>query len=340
LKKVKVQDAVGMILCHDLTKIVPGEFKGCAFKKGHVIKEKDIPELLKLGKENIFVWEHKEGMLHEDEAALRIARAVAGEGIGLSEPSEGKINLAAKLKGLLKIDVERLNRINSIEHIMCATIHENQVVCEGQLLAGTRVIPLVIEEERIRFVEAICNANPIINIRPIDAKKVGIVSTGSEIYHGRIKDRFGPVVKDKVEKYNCQVLGQTIVDDKVEMILKAINEYLVLGADMVIITGGMSVDPDDLTPLAIRSTGAHIVSYGAPVLPGAMFLLAYLDGKTPIMGLPGCVMYSKTTVFDLVLPRVLAGEILSKNDLSRLGHGGLCTTCPSCTFPACSFGKG
>ncbi|WP_028308672.1 molybdopterin-binding protein [Desulfitibacter alkalitolerans] len=340
MKKVKVQDAVGMILCHDLTKIVPGEFKGCAFKKGHVIREEDIPELLKLGKENIFVWEHKEGMLHEDEAALRIARAVAGERIGLSEPSEGKINLVAKVKGILKIDVERLNRINSIEHIMCATIHENQVVDENQLLAGTRVIPLVIEEERIRFVEAVCNSNPIINIRPISSKKVGIVSTGSEIYHGRIKDRFGPVVKDKVERYNCQVLGQTIVDDKVEMILKAINEYLVLGADMVIVTGGMSVDPDDLTPLAIRSTGAHIVSYGAPVLPGAMFLLAYLHGKTPIMGLPGCVMYSKTTVFDLILPRVLAGEILSKNDLSRLGHGGLCTTCPSCTFPACSFGKG
>lgn len=338
MKKVRVQDAVGMVLCHDMTKIVPGEFKGCAFKKGHIIVEDDIPELLKLGKENIFVWENKEGMLHEDEAALRIAKAVAGKGIYFSEPSEGKINLMAKEMGLLKIDVERLNRINSIEQIMCATIHENQVVNENQLIAGTRVIPLVVEEERIRFVEAICDTKPVINIRPIKPKKVGIVSTGSEIYYGRIKDKFGPVVKSKVERFNCQVLGQTIVDDKVEMIIKAIKDFLKIGADMVIITGGMSVDPDDLTPLAIRHTGAHIVSYGAPVLPGAMFLLAYL-GNTPIMGLPGCVMYSKTTVFDLILPRVLAGEVLSKNDLSSLGHGGLCTTCPTCSFPACAFGK-
>ncbi|KUO48767.1 MAG: molybdopterin-binding protein [Desulfitibacter sp. BRH_c19] len=340
MKKVRVQDAVGMVLCHDMTKIIPGEFKGCAFKKGHVITEGDIPELLKIGKDNIFVWEKKEGMLHEDEAALRIARAVAGNGMHLSEPSEGKINLFAQEKGLLKIDVERLNRINSIEQVMCATIHENQVVSEDQLIAGTRVIPLVVEEERIRFVEAICNSNPIINIRPIKPQKVGIVSTGSEIYHGRIKDKFGPVVKNKLERFNCQVLGQTIVDDKVEMILGAIKDFLKAEADMVVITGGMSVDPDDLTPFAIRSTGAHIVSYGAPVLPGAMFLLAYLDGKTPIMGLPGCVMYAKTTVFDLILPRVLAGEILSKSDLSSLGHGGLCTTCPTCTFPACAFGKG
>ncbi len=339
MKQVRVQDAVGMVLCHDMTRIVPGEFKGCAFKKGHVITEDDIPELLKLGKENIYVWENKEGMLHEDEAALRIAKAVAGDEILLSEPSEGKINLIAKEMGLLKINVEKLNRINSIEQIMCATIHENQVVSENQLIAGTRVIPLVIEEERIRFVEAICGPNPIINIKPIRPKKVGIVSTGSEIYHGRIKDKFGPVVKNKVERYNCQVLGQTIVNDKVEMILGAIKDFLKQGADMVIITGGMSVDPDDLTPLAIRNTGAHIVSYGAPVLPGAMFLLAYLDGNIPIMGLPGCVMYSKTTVFDLILPRVLAGETLSKGDLSSLGHGGLCTTCPTCTFPACAFGK-
>ena len=328
-----------MVLCHDITKIVPDEFKGCAFKKGHIIKEEDIPEFLRIGKEHIYVWESVEGMLHEDEAALKVAVAVAGEGISLSEPSEGKINMVADYKGLLKIDIERLSRINSIEQIMCATIHQNQVVNRGQLIAGTRVIPLTIEEEKIRFVEAVCNHKSIIRVANIAGKKVGIVSTGSEIYHGRIKDKFGPVVKSKVEKYNCQVLGQKIVDDEVEMIIATIEDFLNEGAEMIIITGGMSVDPDDVTPLAISKTGARIVSYGAPVLPGAMFLLAYLHERIPIMGLPGCVMYAKTTIFDLILPRILAGEILSKNDLAVLGHGGLCTTCVECTFPLCSFGK-
>ncbi|MEW6625044.1 MAG: molybdopterin-binding protein [Bacillota bacterium] len=340
MKKIRVQDAIGKVLVHDITKIIPGKFKGCAFKKGHIITAEDIPELLKIGKEHVYVWEQKPGMIHEDEAALRIASAAAGDGIKLSEPSEGKINLLADKKGLLKIDVERLKIINSIEQIMCATIHQNQVVTDDQLVAGTRVIPLVIEEEKIRFVEAVCSGNPIMKIYQISPKKVGIISTGSELYHGRIKDKFGPVVKNKVAQYDCAVLGQQIVDDQVDMIIDAIQGFLQKGAEMVIVTGGMSVDPDDVTPLAIRQTGAHIVSYGAPVLPGAMFLLAYLEGKIPLMGLPGCVMYAKTTVFDLVLPRVLAGEILSKTDLALLGHGGLCTGCKPCTFPACSFGKG
>jgi molybdenum cofactor synthesis domain-containing protein len=339
MKKVRVQDAVGMVLCHDITKIIPGEFKGRAFKKGHIIKAEDVEEFLKIGKEHIYVWEAKAGMLHEDEAASRIAKVVAGEGISLSEPSEGKISMYANCRGLLKIDVAKLNKINSIEQIICATIHQNQVVEKEQLVAGTRVIPLVIEEEKIRFVEAVCGQEPIITVKRLQGKKVGIVSTGSEIYHGRIKDKFGPVVQDKVENYNCEVLGQCIVDDNVEMITEAIKHFLDMGAELIIATGGMSVDPDDVTPLAIKKTGAHIVSYGAPVLPGAMFLLAYLDGKIPILGLPGCVMYSKTTIFDLILPRVLVGEFLSKDDLSALGHGGLCTGCSNCTFPACPFGK-
>lgn len=340
MKKIRLEEAVGHILCHDMTKIVPGEFKGPAFKKGHLIQEEDIPELLKLGKENIYVWENKPGMLHEDEAAIRMAKAAAGENIRLSEPGEGKVNFFSTIHGLLKINVTALHCLNSIEEIMMATLHTNRVVNKDFLVAGTRVIPLVINEEKIVQVEEICRqAGGIIQVIPFQNLTAGIVVSGSEVYQGRIKDSFSPVVRRKVEAFNCRIIHQVVVPDDKFLIAAAVREMLAKGAELILITGGMSVDPDDLTPAAVKSLGANLVTYGAPVLPGAMFLLAYL-GEVPVMGLPGCVMYAQTTIFDLVLPRVLAGEKLTREEIIAIGHGGLCLSCTNCNFPHCPLGKG
>lgn len=338
MKKIKVQEAVGSVICHDITQIIPGKVKGVAFKKGHIVKEEDIPVLLSLGKENLYVWEKKEGMLHEDEAADRLKSLTAGEGLSFSDTKEGKINFMAKEDGLLKVDKQALFKLNSIGEIILVTLHNNIPVKKGDKVAGTKIIPLVIEENKIKKAEELIK-DKIVRVIPFNAKKVGIVTTGNEVYHGRIKDAFGPVIIKKVEEFNCELLGQTIVPDELDKIISAINSWKEKGAELIICTGGMSVDPDDLTPTAIKNTGVKLVSYGAPILPGSMFLLAY-DEELPILGLPGCVMYNERTVFDLVLPRILTGEKLTNEDIAAYGHGGLCMECEPCKFPNCSFGKG
>lgn len=338
MKKIRVEDAVGTVLCHDITQIIPGVIKDRVFKKGHIVREEDIPVLLSVGKEHLYVWERKEGMLHEDEAAIRLKDLAAGENLSFSEIKEGKINFIASADGLLKVDKDALFKLNSLGEIALSTLHNNFPVKKGQKVAGTRVIPLVIEEEKIKRAEELIK-DKIVKVVPYRSLKVGIVTTGSEVYRGRIKDAFGPVIVKKLQEFNCEVLGQAIVDDDLEMITNAIKSWMEKGAEMIICTGGMSVDPDDLTPAAIKSSGAELVSYGAPVLPGNMFLLAY-KGNMPVLGLPGCVMYSKRTVFDLVLSRLLSGEKLTKEDIAAYGHGGLCMECEICRFPDCSFGKG
>lgn len=338
MKSIKVEDAVGTVLCHDITQIIPGEFKGTAFKKGHIIVAEDISTLLSLGKDNIYVWENEKGTLHENEAAERLKNLTAGEGLVFSDIKEGKIDFISERDGLLKVDKEALVKLNSLEEIMLATMHNNTPVKKGQKVAGTRVIPLVIQEEKIKMAERLIKEK-IVKVLPIMGKKLGIVTTGNEVYQGRIKDCFGSVVIKKAKEYGCEVLGQTILPDDLNRITDAINDWISKGAEMVICTGGMSVDPDDVTPTAIKNTGSQLITYGSPVLPGAMFLLAY-NGSIPILGLPGCVMYSKRTVFDLVFPRMLAGERLNKNDIAVYGHGGLCMDCIECRFPNCCFGKG
>lgn len=340
MKQIRTEDAVGHVLCHDITQIIKDVTKGVAFKKGHVVKAEDIPVLLSIGKEHLYIWEKDENMLHENEAAEILYGICHNEHIKPSEVREGKIEAIATCDGLFKVDTERLIEINSIDQVMIATRHTNLAVKAGEKLAGTRVIPLLIEKEVIEEVKRVAGHKPLLQILPFQHKKVGIVTTGSEVYKGRIQDAFGPVIRKKLEPFGAEVLGQRIVDDKIERITEAIEDFLAQGADMIICTGGMSVDPDDVTPSAIKAVGAEIVSYGAPVLPGAMFLLGYYGEDIPVMGLPGCVMYAGATVFDLVLPRIMAGEKLSKRDLVKLGHGGLCTGCKPCVYPHCSFGKG
>ncbi len=339
MKAIPVEEAVGTVLCHDITRIVLGESKGPAFRRGHIVTPEDIPLLLDIGKANLYVFDPEDGFVHEDDAAIRLARAASGRGIQHSSPVEGKVTLTAAHDGLLVIDVPALTELNSIEDVSFGTIHSHQFVKKGRSLAGTRVIPLAVPQEVLERAEIVCRQHePIIEVRPLIPAKVGVVTTGSEVYTGRIKDGFGPVLKRKFTELGSTILDQIFVSDQVEMTVAAIRELLDRGADMVAVTGGMSVDPDDQTPAAIRETGADIVSYGAPTYPGAMFLLAYLGG-VPIVGLPGCVMYHKASIFDLLIPRILSGEQLERKDVVALGHGGFCEGCETCRYPVCGFGK-
>ena len=312
MKLIRTEDAVGQVLCHDITQIIPGVVKDAVFRKGHIVTREDIPVLLSVGKERLYVWEKKEGILHEDEGAAILRDICINENMSASEPKEGKIEIKAQIDGLLKVRTEQLNRVNALGEMMIATIHGNFPVRKGDKIAATRIIPLVIEEEKMNRAREAAGEQPLLEILPFAKMKAGIVTTGSEVFKGRIQDAFGPAIRAKLEEYAVEVVGQKIVDDKQEDIVAAIQSYLDMDVDLVLCTGGMSVDPDDRTPGAIKAVGADIVSYGAPVLPGAMFLISYYNTVNnkiiPVLGLPGCVMYAKRTVFDLVLPRILAGE--------------------------------
>ena len=338
MKEVLVYDAVGMVLAHDLTQIIPGEFKGSKFKKGHIIAPEDIEVLLSMGKKHLFVVDREETDIHEDEAAMRIAKAAAGEGIRLMAPGEGKIELVAEQDGLLKVNTAMLNQLIDQDEIMFATIHENQLVKKGQKVAGTRVIPLFVNESIVSGAEKVLQNGHMVEIAPLKQMKIGLVTTGSEVFTGKIEDAFGPVLKKKFGDLGSVVVNQLFSDDDENMIADCIKQLIEEGVDMIGVTGGMSVDPDDKTPTGIRNAGGHIITYGAPVLPGAMFMLSYI-GHVPVVGLPGCVMYSRVSIFDLIVPRILAGEIPTRMDIKKLAHGGLCQSCETCTYPNCGFGK-
>lgn len=338
MKLIRTEEAEGCVLCHDITQIIPGVVKDAVFRKGHVVTKEDIPVLLSVGKEHLYVWEKQEGMLHEDEAAEVLRSVCQNAYMDASKPKEGKIELTAQCDGLLKVEREALCRINAMGRMCISSRHGNFPVKKGDKIAGMRVIPLVIEEETMQQVRENAGETPIFSLLPFQAMKAAIITTGSEVYYGRIQDQFTPVVQKKLEEYEVEVIGHSICNDDPAMVTDAINEWVEQGAQMIVCTGGMSVDPDDKTPLAIRQASEEVITYGAPVLPGAMFMLAY-KGEIPIMGLPGCVMYAKRTIFDLVLPRLVAGERLQAQDFYSLGEGGLCLSCDVCTFPNCGFGK-
>ena len=340
MKLIDTKDAVGHVLCHDLTRIVPGESKDAQFRKGHVVTEDDIPMLLSMGKDHLYVWEVDENTLHENEAADILASLCESANMRRGGVKEGKIELFATEDGVFTVDVERLDALNDLPDIMIATRHTNSPVNAGDKLGGTRIIPLLIDRKRIEEAQALVGSEPLMRLMPFRKNlKAGIVVTGNEVFHGRITDKFTPVVEKKLAAFGVPLTERRISDDSTENIVKAIAEVRACGVDIVLCTGGMSVDPDDRTPAAIRDSGADIITYGAPVLPGAMFLLGYYADGTPVMGLPGCVMYSRASIFDIVLPRVVAGMRISRRDLTRLGNGGLCLQCDVCTYPNCGFGK-
>lgn len=338
MKMIKTENAVGTILSHDVTQIIPGEFKGRLFKKGHIIREEDIEKLLSIGKENVYVWEPEEGQLHENDAAIRIKDLVIGDGVTISdEIKEGKIDFFADRDGVLKIDKERLLDLNSLGEIIVSTLHNNTPIRKGEKIGATRVIPLIIDEAKIIEAENLIKEK-IIWVDEIKSKNCLLITTGNEVYKGRIKDAFLPVMERKLGYYGSKVEKQVILPDDKDRIVTEIKKGINDNVDLIICTGGMSVDPDDVTPTAIKECGGSLVTYGSPVLPGAMFLLAYY-GDTPILGVPSCAMYAKRTVLDLVLPRILADEKLTLRDIVEYGHGGLCLDCKICTFPHCNFGK-
>lgn len=339
MQLVKTEDAVGMVLCHDITQIIKGVTKDAVFRKGHIIQPEDIPVLLSVGKDNIYVWENDDSMLHEDEAAEILRDMCMNEGMSASKPKEGKIELTAERDGLFLVDRERLRAVNSFGRMMIATRPGGVAVKAGDKLCGTRIIPLVIEKEAMARAKAVAGDTPLLRLAEIKPKRFGLVTTGNEVYYGRIEDTFTPVIVEKMAQFGCEMAAHEVSNDDHEKITGIINKMLADGVDMVLCTGGMSVDPDDKTPLAIKNTGANIVSYGAPVLPGSMFLLAYTADGRPICGLPGCVMYAKRTIFDIVLPYLLADEPVTADMLAGLGNGGLCLNCKVCHFPNCGFGR-
>ena len=339
MKLIDTRDAVGHVLCHDLTQIIPGQYKGARFRKGHVVRPEDIPVLLSMGKEHLYVWEKTPGLLHEDEAADRLRALCQNQYMHPTPVKEGKIELIADRDGLFQVDVERLNAVNDVEEMMIATRHTNTAVHKGDKLAGTRIIPLVIREEVLAAAERRAGGAPLLSLTPWKLKTCGLITTGSEVAGGLIQDSFTPVIVDKLAAYGITVTEHCLPGDDRGAITAAALDFHAKGVDLVLCTGGMSVDPDDKTPGAIKDTGAEVVSYGAPVLPGAMFLLAYFADVTPILGLPGCVMYARATVFDLVLPRIAAGVRVTRSELKALGHGGLCLGCTQCHYPVCPFGK-
>ena len=337
MKKVNVNEAVGMELCHDITAMYDG-FKGAAFKRGHVIQEEDIPKLLDIGKRTVFVWEENAGEIHEDDCALRMAKMAPVEGAHYDGPSEGKVLLMADTRGMFRVNTKLLHEINSIGDITISTLPDHFPVEAGDRLASMRIVPLVTKEEQILQAEELCRGEKLVDLRPYQNRKLGVVITGSEVYNGRIKDKFEPVVRQKMKNYPCEILGVTICDDDLDMITSAGQKFLDEGANFLIFTGGMSVDPDDLTPTAIRRLGADIITHGVPAQPGNMTLVAY-QGDVAILGVPGADISLPTTIFDVLLPQIFTGDKLTKEDLIRLEEGGLCRMCKTCHFPTCTFGR-
>jgi len=341
LKKIKLKDAVGTKLAHDVTEIRPGEFKGPAFREGHAVCDEDICHLQKLGKNHLYLIELEENEIHENQAASILAQGLAGEGIiWEDDPQEGKIGLHAEKDGLLVVDTAALSAFNMVDEVMCATLHSHSLVKKGDLVAATRAIPLVMQRAPIERAAAIAATNSgVVAVWSLSKAKTGLVITGNEVYHGLIQDRFAPVLSQKVIDLGAEVAGIEFAPDDEDLIAKAIRSHLENGCDLLLLSGGMSVDPDDVTRKGIRRAGADELHYGAAALPGAMFLMAYI-GDIPLLGVPACGLHHRTTVLDLVLPRILAGEHVGKKELAFIGHGGLCRDCAQCTYPHCPFGKG
>jgi molybdenum cofactor synthesis domain-containing protein len=339
MKKIPVEKAVGIKLCHDITQIIPGKFKGPAFRKGHIVQKEDIEKLKKIGKEFLYIWQPGKGEIHENEASLRMSEAVAGENIELTEAIEGKITLKSLIRGLFKVKSELLYEINSMENITIPCLPNNFRVEKGQGLSGVRIVPLVIQEEKIINIEELCQKKgKVFAVKKYKKLKVGIITTGNEVHKGLVKDVFGPLLRDKFSYFGAEIKGQIYCPDNTEEIKKAISYFSQQEVDLIALSGGMSVDPDDLTPGAIRESGAKVITYGVPVQPGNMFMLAYLGNKT-LIGIPGASLYYKNTILDIIIPRIFAGDILNKKDFVILGEGGFCSTCAVCHYPFCYFGR-
>jgi molybdenum cofactor synthesis domain-containing protein len=340
MRKIKIEDAAGMVLGHDVTQIIPGEYKDPRFKRGHRIRKEDIPEFLKIGKEHIYVMDLKPGVLHEEDAARRLGHCFAGRNVDLSGPSEGKVTFRSKINGILGINLPLLHRINHSGNVILSTIHRHTPCNPGTAIGATRIISLTAPEKQIRRIETWCKKEvPVLEILPYRKLKIGVVITGNELFKGRIRDQFDHTAGKKIVHFGSRIVKKEVVPDDVHQISQVLLKLYNDSVDLILVTGGLSVDPDDVTRKGIMKAGAKILFYGTPVLPGAMSLYGML-GEKPVLGLPACVFYHSATLFDIVFPRILAGQLLTRKEISLLGHGGFCQNCSSCHFPTCPFGKG
>ena len=338
---VPVTEAVGQTALHDMTQIIPGVSKGPAFRHGQEIQAGDICQLHRMGRYHVYVAEQRADLVdwvHEDEAAQAFAQALSGKGVGFAGPArEGKINLRAEWDGLLLVERERLLQFNLVDGVMCAGRRGYRVIREGQLIAGTRAIPLYLPWRAFRQAMETLAGGPVFQVRPLRRASVGILVTGTEVFRGLIEDKFAPLIQAKVEQLDSRVLGVVIAPDEREAIRQGVADLMDKGIDLLVTTAGLSVDPDDVTRQGLIDAGAVDLLYGAPILPGAMTLLAQI-GKVQVMGVPACALYFKHTSFDLLLPRLLAGLTITRQDLAAMGHGAICLECATCTFPKCGFG--
>ncbi|NDV26004.1 FmdE family protein [Desulfovibrio sp. JC010] len=338
---VDVEDAVGKTALHDMTRIEPGVSKGPEFKAGQEITAGDVCRLQQMGRNRIYVQDESVagGMVHENEAVQAFAERMAGEGVVFkTPPEEGKISFCAASKGLFTINRDILERFNMLPDVMCTSRQGDILVDEGKSVAGTRAIPLHISETVFRNALSVLDEAPLFSVTPLRRGKVGILVTGTEVFQGLIEDKFIPIISGKVERLGCDVVASVIVPDDREAIANGVKELLEQRADLIVTTAGLSVDPDDATRAGLVDAGLQDALFGVPALPGTMLLTGKI-GNVDVMGVPACALFYKTTSFDLLLPRILAGQTLDRKSLARIAEGGLCLNCRSCTFPKCPFGK-
>ncbi len=347
LRAVPVKEAVGSHVLHDMTRIVPGREKDAAFTAGQKLSAGDICRLQQMGRNRIYVQEgnrNLENWVHEDDVARTFARQMPGNGVEVeAPPREGKVNFRATRSGMLLVDTERLERFNLVPDVMCATRHTYSLVGQGTRIAGTRAIPLYLSRPGLLKALAALEGGPLFQVKPLRRAKVGILVTGTEVFQGLIQDRFAPIITDKVRQFHCDVVKTLLAPDDAAIIAQSVRELLSAGADLVITTAGLSVDPDDVTRRGLSDAGLQDTLYGVAALPGTMSLIGRINGKNggaQVLGVPACALFFKTTAFDLLLPRLLADVSITRLDLARIGHGGLCMECRTCIFPHCSFGKG
>ncbi|HPQ44447.1 MAG TPA: FmdE family protein [Syntrophales bacterium] len=342
LQVVSVEDAVGRSLLHDMTRVIPDSEKGPAFRSRQIVEQDDIDLLLTMGKRRVYVegaGEPGDEWVHENKAALAMGRVMAGDGVAFTDaPSEGKVTFTAKHSGLLVVDEERLMHFNYVPDVMCASRQSYSLVSENDKIGGTRAIPLYLSRDNLDRALGVLNGEPLFTVLPLRQPRVGILVTGTEVYEGLIQDGFAPLIRKKLEQLGAHVFHSRIAPDDREIIAGTIRELIGESIDLLVTTGGLSVDPDDVTRAGLDDAGATDVLYGAPILPGAMTLLARI-GEVQVIGVPAAALYFKTTSFDLLVPRLLAGMTISRHDLARMGSGAFCLECPTCLYPLCPFGR-
>jgi formylmethanofuran dehydrogenase subunit E len=342
LKAVPVEAATGRHALHDMTRIIPGHEKGAAFKRLQEIGAGDICRLQKLGRQHIYAVEDNPDhpdWIHEDEAARAFVTAMAGTGVGHTEnPSEGKAELYAEYDGMLVTDTELLEIFNTIPGLSCAGRHGYSLVKRGDKLAGTRAIPLFLPKSDFEKAMSLLENGLMFRVVPLRKANTGILVTGTEVFRGLVEDRFIPIIREKVEAYDCNVTATAIVPDDRKVISDEVVRMVESGVDLLVTTAGLSVDPDDVTRQGLMDAGITDMLYGTAILPGNMTLVARI-GKTQVIGVPACALYHNITSLDLLLPRLLAGLTLTRKDMAVMGNGGMCLNCEKCIFPDCGFGK-